>query len=429
MSIYSPVQAGFGSPLRQSRWTVAFRLILAIPLVIWLALLSIAAGFLILVGWFAALVLGRLPKSFVRPLSDYVVFVTRVYSYIYLLNDDYPPFSASRDFVVNLEIPSSKVRRLAVLFRIILLIPTAIVSVVIAVGVEVCLVFIWLIVLVKGEMPLSLFGALAAVLRYQARFYAYYMMITSKYPGELFGDAPSNPLDSSAPLGDALPTDPAATDVPVHPAVDVTAPYGLPVESVTSSPGDRVSESTLSPGAPSGPPTDFGASGSPSDFGEPPRTARLVLSQGSKIILVTFLILGVVGWAAQITLEGRLLGNESALSRLSIANNLLNGEVAAAKAQKTSCSLGTNTCVQQYFSTVASDFLMFQFTLDGTNFPSGTEADAQRFEGVTNKFVNLLGHLGSGSSITQTELTQLTTLGNTWDSDFNQVISDLSSPI
>ena len=305
MANYSPVQAGFGAPQRQNRWKVAFRLVLAIPLLLWFFLLSIAAGFLIVIGWFTSLILGRLPHSFVRPLSDYIVFVTRMYSYVYLMNDAYPPFSDKRDFGVNLVIPSSKVRRSAVLFRIILIIPVAIVSALVAIGVEIASIFIWLIVLVKGEMPLPLFGALAAVLRYQARFYAYYMMITSKYPGELFGDEPTAPNDLSTTPEGVLSPSPLIVEPPVHLGMDESVADEPANEFVTSSFVEDIDEPKLvgAPGAPTGAPTEFITNESPSAPESPPRTARLVLSQGSRRILVTFLVLGVLGYAAQTVLQ------------------------------------------------------------------------------------------------------------------------------
>jgi hypothetical protein len=407
MSSYFLVQAGFGSPQRQNRWGVAFRLILAVPLMLWLFLLSIAASVLILVGWFAALILGRLPRSFVKPLSDFIIYVTRVYSYCLLMNSAYPPFSANRDFAVNVDIPRSDVRRWAVLFRIILLIPAAIVSTLLSLGTQVAIVFIWLIVLVKGEMPLSLFGALAAMLRFEARFYAYYMMITSSYPGELFGDAP---LAEQGAYGASIPDAPTAGEASAPTLKDG---HGTDVSS-SELPSSGF-ESAMSPGAdaPSGAPLVFDADKNPW-LSAPPKTARLVLSRASKRILVALLILGGVGYVADILLQAQLHNNASALSTMTNANNELNGNIAIAKEQQASCTLGADACQQQYFALTAGDFTTFQSTLDGTAFPSGAQHDATVFKSTT---------------ITQSQINRLQSLGNTWDTDFSQVMSDLTSPL
>jgi hypothetical protein len=118
--------------------------------------LGIAVLVLVIIGWFAALIKGRLPRSFASFLSNYVIYQTRVYSYLWLMNDAYPPFSAKASFDVNVDIPVGNVRRLAVLFRLVLLIPAQIVNSLVSLGLAVAGVFIWLIVLVSGSMPLSL---------------------------------------------------------------------------------------------------------------------------------------------------------------------------------------------------------------------------------------------------------------------------------
>jgi hypothetical protein len=426
--------------MRQKRLKVAFRLILAIPLFIWAILLGIAAGVLVIIGWFAALFMGRMPKSFVQPLSDFIVFLTRIYSYFYLMNDAYPPFSAKKEFAVNLEIPTTKVRRLAVLFRIILLIPAGIVSTVVSGGVIVTAVFIWLIVLVKGEMPLSLFGALAAVLRYQARFYAYYMMLTSKYPGELFGDqAPTSELSWSAagaptsipPLNGSPPRYAMNETVSESPATpetstpEISTPETPSVESGTDTP-----DVATTPMPPTGAPMVFASpTASPEQDDAPPRTARLVLSRASKNILVIFIVLGAIGQVSQRVLDNRILNNQSALTRLTTANATVDATIKAAAAQRTTCTLGTNLCLQRYLAATATAFDAFQATLDSTNFPSSVQGDANQFISATQKFVAYLDQLKDASSVTSAQLQHLDSLGNDFDTTGQQVINDLSSPI
>jgi hypothetical protein len=79
----------------RNRLTVAFRLILAIPQLIVLALLAIAAVVVIVIGLFAVLFTGRWPKG----LRDFVTgafrWSIRVEAYLALLTDQYPPFNLS----------------------------------------------------------------------------------------------------------------------------------------------------------------------------------------------------------------------------------------------------------------------------------------------------------------------------------------------
>ncbi|WP_245818817.1 DUF4389 domain-containing protein [Haloechinothrix alba] len=175
---------------RQRRWTVLLRLLLLIPQFIVLYVLYLAAVVVVLIGWFAALVMGRLPGWCFQYLSGYLGYAARVNAYVYLLTDAYPPFAWSAPgHDAGLTLPAQdRLNRLAVLFRIILLIPAYIVAAVVASGWTVLAFFFWLIVLVLGRVPGPVFGASAAALRYELRFMAYTLLVTSAYPKMLFGD-------------------------------------------------------------------------------------------------------------------------------------------------------------------------------------------------------------------------------------------------
>ena len=66
----------------------------------------------------------------------------------------------------------------------------------------------WLITLVAGRLPASFHQAFTAVVRYWARYYAYWWMLTPAYPGGLFGDKPgtSTWADQAAAAGSARQT-------------------------------------------------------------------------------------------------------------------------------------------------------------------------------------------------------------------------------
>src|SRR5690348_16842471 len=188
----APVLVAFAGPAPQSRLTVAFRIFLAIPQLIVLWLLGVAAGVITIIGWFGALFTGRLPVFAADFLTGYLRWLSRVYAYNYLLTDVYPPFTLDdADYPVRLAVTPGPLNRLAVLFRFFLLIPCWIVQAVVTYGALTIFLFVtWLIVLVKGQMPDAIHQALAAVLRYQVRTLGFAMMLTSAYPGGLFGDPP-----------------------------------------------------------------------------------------------------------------------------------------------------------------------------------------------------------------------------------------------
>jgi hypothetical protein len=178
------VEASYEGPGPQRRLTIAFRIILAIPHLVYVFLVTIAALVATIAAWFAALALGRLPDGLADFLARAVQYVARVNAYAYLLlTDRNPPFDLGHDdYAVSVDIPRRvRLNRGAVLFRIVLLIPTMIVVQFIGNGLFVVVLVAWLLALMMGRLPVPLFEAFAAVLRYQARFYAYAAMLTSEY--------------------------------------------------------------------------------------------------------------------------------------------------------------------------------------------------------------------------------------------------------
>ncbi|MGW2563586.1 DUF4389 domain-containing protein [Streptomyces sp. NPDC001514] len=176
-------------PGRQRRWTVLLRWLLLIPQFIAVFFLGVAAFFVMVVGWFAALFTGRLPESIASFLSDYLVYATRVYASAMLLVDAYPPFAFhAPGHPVQVEVHPGELNRLAVLFRIILVIPAAVVEYLVTAGWYVICFIFWLLVLILGRVPRPVFEATAATARYAMRVSAYVMMLTAAYPKYLFGD-------------------------------------------------------------------------------------------------------------------------------------------------------------------------------------------------------------------------------------------------
>jgi hypothetical protein len=131
----APVLVAFAGPAPQSRLTVAFRILLAIPQLIVLWLLGVAAGVITIIGWFGALFTGRLPVFAADFLTGYLRWLSRVYAYNYLLTDAVPAVHAGRR---GLPGPAGgdpgRLNRLAVLFRFFLLIPCWIVQAVVSYG-------------------------------------------------------------------------------------------------------------------------------------------------------------------------------------------------------------------------------------------------------------------------------------------------------
>jgi len=448
------VYATFGAPYRQNRWTVGFRLVLAIPHFLVLFLLSIALDVVVTIGWFAALFMGRLPRWVARFVANYIKYATRVSAYAWLLTDRFPPFNGTDPFPVNVDVPTAPVRRLAVLFRFILLVPAAIVGAVATIGVAVAEFVIWLIVLFRGSVPETLFEAMSAVLRYQARYAAYAFMMTGKYPGELYGDVtspywaePGGYYTTAGPpsgpyLAPPIPPYPGSAPEPPPPA---PPPFRATGPSPASPP--------LSPGVPPGvppPSPGYPAPGYPSPPPEPPVTAtpppgtpppvapplsagvpewgtpamRLVLSSGAKGLLTLFVVLGSVAYAADIGVQGVLAFRHSARTQLVDAHNSLGEAITTATESQTTCTAGPDVCLETYRVTVASAFDTFARSVSAISFPAFAQSDATRLESDATRLAALLRQLSPlGNNPASTAQAQ--TLANTFDSDFLGLANEL----
>jgi hypothetical protein len=201
------ILAAFAEPAHQNRLTVLVRVILAIPHLVVLWALGIAAEIVVIICWFAALFLGRLPAGLAGFLTGYLSWLFRVQAYLFLLTDRYPPFElGAADYPVQLQLRPGPLNRLAVFFRLILAIPAHVVTMLVILGMETIVMFItWLIVLVAGRMPRALYEAIAAGLRYYIRFTGYLFLVTATYPWGLFGDEASAPAEGTGWLGGNQP--------------------------------------------------------------------------------------------------------------------------------------------------------------------------------------------------------------------------------
>src|SRR5580765_5389869 len=85
----------FGAPRRQDRVTVAFRPLLILPHVVVVAVLTLVAVPLVVVGWFAALILGRLPRWIAVFEMSLIAYSTRLNAYAFWLAGKFPPFAFS----------------------------------------------------------------------------------------------------------------------------------------------------------------------------------------------------------------------------------------------------------------------------------------------------------------------------------------------
>jgi hypothetical protein len=171
---------------RRNRLSTFFRLILAIPVAIWLYLYAIVAGIAIVIAWFAIVITGRYPQGLYDFVAGYTRLLTRVTAYTALLCDPYPPFGGgdAPEYPVRLEFagPYEHYSRMRTLFRIVLAIPIVIVRYVMGLLLEIGAVAAWFVILVIGRMPRGLFDLMVLANSYTARSDAYLYLLTETYP-------------------------------------------------------------------------------------------------------------------------------------------------------------------------------------------------------------------------------------------------------
>jgi len=90
---HSPARLDIDPPGELSRGLIFVKWLLAIPHYVVLFFVGIAAVVAYLIGWFSVLFTGRWPEGVRALLVGVFRWSNRVTGYVYLLTDEYPPFS------------------------------------------------------------------------------------------------------------------------------------------------------------------------------------------------------------------------------------------------------------------------------------------------------------------------------------------------
>ena len=170
--------------LERSRLTVFFRFLLAIPHFVWLLLWAIAVFFVAILNWFAVVFTGRAPAGFHRFLTRWVRDQTHVYAFVTVVANPFPGFTGlPGSYPVDVDIAERERQgRLAAGFRLILLIPAAVISSALGACLYASALLGWWASLFTARMPRSLRNLGAWSLRYSAQLSAYGLLLTDRYP-------------------------------------------------------------------------------------------------------------------------------------------------------------------------------------------------------------------------------------------------------
>jgi uncharacterized membrane protein YgcG len=213
-----PVDVEIGYPDSQRRLSIAFRIVLAVPVLILAGVLLGSSGggggswssgegggeawasggaggavwAVAVLGWFASLALGRMPPGF-RNLAAYGLrYGAEAMAYLLLLTDRYPnadprvpaTWGAPPTHPVTLEVTDDLRRsRLTVFFRLFLSLPHLVWLVLWTIAAFFAAIANWAVTLVRGTSPLALHRFLAAYVRYDAHVFGYLLLVANPFPG------------------------------------------------------------------------------------------------------------------------------------------------------------------------------------------------------------------------------------------------------
>ena len=219
-------------PERQSqpRWKTAFRLLLAIPALMLAATLGSFAGggggsqaaedgaskaewfassgfggvaaVCAILGWFAAVALGRMPLGLRNLAAFGLGYTAQAYAYLLLVTDRYPnsdPEAIGRQWEltphnVRLELDDDSRRsRLTVFFRLLLTFPHFVWLALWTIAAVLAAIANFFVALVRGRSADALHRFLTAYVRYYAHVVAFVTLVANPFPG--FAGSPGYPVD------------------------------------------------------------------------------------------------------------------------------------------------------------------------------------------------------------------------------------------
>jgi hypothetical protein len=182
-----------------NRLTTAFRILVAIPILILLSTVSggsagagpgrggvaFAGGLL----FFAPLLMIVFRQKYPRWWFDWNLallrFINRVGAYLLLLDDRYPATDADQSVHLDLDYPDvpNQINRWLPLVKWLLAIPHYIVLVFLHVGAIVVSIIAWFAILFTGRYPRWAFDYIVGVLRWHNRVVGYaFLLVTDQYP-------------------------------------------------------------------------------------------------------------------------------------------------------------------------------------------------------------------------------------------------------
>jgi hypothetical protein len=181
-----------------SRLSTAFRIILLIPLLIFVAVIAggVTADFategayfslgtlgsLVVAHWMVILVRQRPATWLFETIVHIQRFALRASAYFFLLVDKYPPFEGDWGVRYEVQQPETLSRWRLLFWKLLTAIPHIIILIVLWFVLIVIVVISWFAILFTGNFPKGLHNFVVGFMRWEARVAAYIASLTDEYP-------------------------------------------------------------------------------------------------------------------------------------------------------------------------------------------------------------------------------------------------------
>lgn len=240
----------------RNRLTTFFRLIVAIPWILVAYVYMIALTVVVIVAWFALVILGRYPQGMYDFVGGILRFYMRVTAFLTLQTDAWPSFGISddADYPVRISFapPAARQSRLKAFFRIILIVPLLLMTYIFSTLQQIIAVLAWVTIVFRGYQPAGVHNALAFTNSWYTRANAYMFLMRDEYPPvgdevQVEVDPPAAALPSGEEAVPAIEEAAPAVDQPAVPEAEAT-----PVLETDTAPAPEAGD-TEPPQAPPGP--------------------------------------------------------------------------------------------------------------------------------------------------------------------------------
>jgi Domain of unknown function (DUF4389) len=176
---------------RVARWRPLVHWLLVIPHIIVLYFIGIVSGIVAVISWFVILFTGKLPEGLAGFQWLYLRYTNRVLVYAAFMREEYPPFTFDTTAADPGDDPGILTRfepqlegrnRLTTAFRLILVIPQAIVLFFIAIAAGIVAFVAFFVVIFTANWNEGMRNFYVGYLRWYLRVDAYALLLTDEYP-------------------------------------------------------------------------------------------------------------------------------------------------------------------------------------------------------------------------------------------------------